>query len=56
MRWLRWYWNALKSTRCRHTNTRGVANFYDRERKVYLQLLVCDDCTMVIIEPVGEAK
>ena len=52
-RYLRWIWNSVKSTRCRHQTTRGVANFYDRDTKTILQLLVCEDCTMVIIEPIG---
>lgn len=42
--------NELQARRaCAHTSTRGVANYYDRDRKVFVQLLQCEDCGDVLI-------
>lgn len=44
-RWLKNWWRG-----CQHKNTRGVANYYAREHRVYLQLTECLDCGTVLIE------
>lgn len=46
MNWLR---RLLPRPRCEH-DWHGAANFYDRDRKVYLQLLYCERCSETVIE------
>lgn len=36
--------------RCDHADRRGIATYYDREHKVYLRLVECIACNVVLIE------
>lgn len=34
---------------CQHKNLRGVANYYDRDLKVFVHLKECEDCHLTMI-------
>ena len=42
--------NFLRRPRgCQHERTSGVANYYDRDLRIYLRLVRCDACGAALI-------
>ena len=42
-------WVVQLPKACAHANLRGVANYYDRDRKCFVHLKQCEDCDEPII-------
>ena len=40
----------LKRRFCGHSQTQGIANYYDRDTQVFLHLIECRSCGLVLIE------